>query len=271
MERERRWLKARSFWRDSACKPPPGNIGTLVILHSLAASVEQLCARSAGAPSVEELRPQFCTQCGKLARDGGRVRVRGHGFYNRQVCGLSEGWILIWVRRYLCRECGHTMSRLPDWLHPWRWYAAAVIIEALCRDLILGETARAIGVHFGRSGDANEWRSLRRWRAQLLVAPSLWGWLGMRLGVRAMARSREQGRLHLMGFLGEIHIKPGSVVTVLGELGTAVRATLSGRAHNRRQAWLVGRFRPGMARKPDSGSMPMALPTEKDSGRGPPE
>ena len=196
--------------------------------------------------------------------------MRGHGFYNRQVCGLSEGWILIWVRRYVCRDCGHTMSRLPDWLHPWRWYAAAVIIEALCRDLILGETARAIGVRFGRSGDASEWRSLRRWRAQLLASSSLWGWLRMRLGVRAAARSREQGRLHLMRFLGEMNIKPGSVVTVLAELCAAVRATVSGLVHNRRQAWLVGRFQPGLSRQPDSGSTPMALPTEKDSGPGPP-
>jgi len=123
----------------------------VVILHSLSVGVEQLSARGAGAPSVEELRPRFCTQCGRLARNGGRVRVQGHGFYSRQVCGLSQGWIVIWVRRYVCRDCGHTMSRLPDWLHPWRWYAAVVIIEALYRHLILGETARLISVRFGRT------------------------------------------------------------------------------------------------------------------------
>jgi hypothetical protein len=31
------------------------------------------------------------------------------------------------------------MSRLPDWLHSWRWYAATVIIEALFRHAILGD------------------------------------------------------------------------------------------------------------------------------------
>src|SRR5437867_4527466 len=159
---------------------------TVVILHSLAISVEQLCARSAGAPSVEELRPRFCAECGQLARDGGRVRVQGHGCYSRQVCGLSEGWIVVWVRRYLCRDCGHTMSRLPDWLHPWRWYAAAVIVEALYRHLILGETARWIGVRFGRSGEASEWRSLRRWRTQMahpvVGVADIVGLLGSRLG-----------------------------------------------------------------------------------------
>jgi hypothetical protein len=223
-----------------------------------------------GAPSVEELRPRFCTQCGQLARDGGRVRVQGHGLYSRQVCGVSEGWILIWVRRYLCRDCGHTMSRLPDWLHPWRWYAATVIIEALYRHLILGETARAIGVRFGRRGDASQWRSLRRWRKQLLVSPTLWGWLGSRLGIREPAESRKQGRLHLSRLLGEMRIGWESAAKVLCELAEAVRATLRGQVHNRRQAWPAAQFRPGGTSRRGSGSKPMVLPTEQDPGRGPP-
>lgn len=244
---------------------------TLVILHSLATGVEQLCARSAGAPSVEDLRPPFCTQCGELARDrNGAVCVQGHGFYNRQVCGLGGGWILIWVRRYVCRDCGHTMSRLSDWLHPWRWYAAAVIVEALCRHLILGETSRAIGIRFGRSEDHREWRSLRRWRAQLLVSPTLWGWLGPRLGVGSSAVSREQGRKHLTRFLGEMNVEMGLAAQTVPEFAGAVHATLSGRIHNRLRTWLLGRFHPGMVPAPDSGSMPLALPTEKDSGPDPP-
>ena len=92
------------------------------------------------------------------------------------------------------------MSRLPDWLHPCRWYAAAVIIEALYRYLIVGETAREIGMRFGRSPDHQEWRSLERWRAQLLVSPTLWGWLGLRLGIGSAAKSRDEGRVHLMRF-----------------------------------------------------------------------
>jgi hypothetical protein len=162
------------------------------------------------------------------------------------------------------------MSRLPDWLHPWRWYAAAVIIEALCRDLVLGETARAIGVRFGRGKDDSRWRSLRRWRAQLLVSPTLWGWLGLRLGVRSGAVSREQGRRHLTRFLGEMNVEMGLRAKAVPELCGAVRATLGGRIHNRLEAWLLGRFRPGTVPGSDSGLTPMALPTEKDSGRDPP-
>jgi hypothetical protein len=242
----------------------------VVILHSLSIGVEQLCARGAGAPSVEELRPRFCGQCGQLARDGERVRVQGHGLYSRQVCGLSEGWIVIWVRRYLCRECGHTMSRLPDWLHPWRWYAATVIIEALYRHLILRESACAIGMRFGRRHESSGWRSLRRWRAQLLVSPTLWGWLRSRLGISDAAQTQHQGRLHLTRLLGEMRIAWESTAKVLGELAAAVRRSLSGLVHNRREAWPVTQFRPGIRSDSDSGAKPAALPTEEDPVRGPP-
>jgi len=242
----------------------------VVILHSLAVSVEQLCARAAGAPSVEELRPRFCTQCGRLARDGGCVRVQGHGCYSRQVRGLRVGWIVIWVRRYLCRDCGHTMSRLPDWLHPWRWYAATVIIEALYRHLNLGETARAIGARFGRHAETQEWRSLRRWRAQLLVSPTLWGWLRSRLGIRQPAENRKQGQRHLTRWLGEMRLASESATKVLDALASAVRSSLSGLVHNRRTAWPVVQFRPGRSSDSDSGGKPATLPTEEGSGRGPP-
>lgn len=196
--------------------------------------------------------------------------MQGHGLYCRQVRGLGEGWIRIWVRRYVCRDCGHTMSRLPDWLHPWRWYAATVIIEALYRHLILQETGRAIGERFGRCGDESEWQSLRRWRAQLLVSPTLWGWLGSRLGIRQPAETRQQGGLHLTRLLGEMRIAWESAEKVLDELAAAVRRSLSGLVHNRRQAWPATQFRAGTVSDCRSGSKPEALPTEKDSVRGPP-
>src|SRR5262249_23660606 len=184
-------------------------------------------------------RPRSCSQCGQVARDGGRVRVQGHGLYRRQVCGLGEGWIVIWVRRYLCRDCGHTMSRLPDWLHPWRWYAATAIIEALYRHLIVKGPARTISLRFGRMGGGGEWRSLRRWRKQLLVSPTLWGSLGSRLGITEPAEHRKQGERHLSRLLGEMRIAYQSATTVLDKLATAVRRSLSGLVHNRRQAWPV--------------------------------
>jgi hypothetical protein len=158
------------------------------------------------------------------------------------------------------------MSRLPDWLHPWRWYAATVIVEALYRHLILKETARAIGARFAR-GDTQEWRSLRRWRAQLLVSPTLWGWLGPRLGIRKPAESRQQGQHHLTRWLGEMRMSWKSAV--LGELASAVRASLSGLVHNRLSAWPMTQFRAGTGSVADSGGTPTILPTEEGPGRGP--
>jgi hypothetical protein len=168
---------------------------SVVILHALAVLVEQLCARSVHAPSLEELRPKYCSnpECMVPARNAeGFLQLIGHGLYLRQVRGLREvSWIEIWIRRFRCRVCGCTMSVLPDWLHPWRWYAAPVIVEALYRHCVLGETACSIGIRFGRPMEAAEWRSLRRWRAQLLISPTLWGWFGPRLGIVKAAGDRK--------------------------------------------------------------------------------
>jgi hypothetical protein len=145
-----------------------------------------------------------------------------------------------------------------------------VIIEALYRHLILRETACAIGIRFGRRHESGGWRSLRRWRAQLLVLPTLWGWSGSRLGITAPAEDRKQGQRHLSRLLGEMRIAYESVTTVLDNLATAVRRSLSGLVHNRREAWPVTQFRPGIHSDSDSGAKPVALPTEEDPVRGPP-
>jgi hypothetical protein len=120
------------------------------------------------------------------------------------VRGLTEvGWIEIWIRRFLCRICGRTVSVLPDWLHPWRWYAAPVIIEALYRHCVLGETACSIGCLFGRPAEATEWRSLGPWRAQILISPTLWGWLGPRPGVIKPAADKREGAAHVLCLLSD--------------------------------------------------------------------
>lgn len=162
------------------------------------------------------------------------------------------------------------MSRLPDWLHPWRWYAATVILEALYRHLILGESAPAIRIRFQRQGEASAWRSLRRWREQLLVSPTLWGWLRSRLGIEKPAESRYQGRQYLSRLLGEMRMGWESTAKVLDELAMAVRASLSGQVHNRREAWPVTQFRPGIPSASASGRKPRTVPTEEVPGRGPP-
>jgi len=250
--------------------PPPHD--TVVIVHSLAISVEQLCARSPDAPSIGDLRPKFCVVCGQPSRDhGGVLQIVGHGMYSRQVRGLSEAaWIVIWVRRYLCLVCGHTISLLPDWLHPWRWYAATVIVEALCRHCILRETPRLIGIRFGRPADEPRWRSLDRWREQLLISPTLWGWLGLRLGVRRAAAGRGEAGSYLCRLLAEGNRQIRAGVEMLNAVPAAVRATLRDLVHNRKRAGTTGQFPPGRASSFSSVPTRRALPTEKGSGPDPP-
>ncbi len=244
----------------------------MVILHSRAATVEQLCAKSKDAASIHTLRPKYCAVCGEPAHgDGGILQIVGHGMYSRQVRGLTGAvWIVIWVRRFLCLVCGHTISRLPDWLHPWRWYAATVIVEALCRHCILMESARRIGVCFGRPADEQHWRSLDRWRVQLLISPTLWGWLGPRLAIRHGARDREEASSYLWRLLAEGNCQIRAELDLRGAVPAAVRATLKDLIHDRNRAGLIGHFPPGQSSAPTPVPIRQILPTEKDSGRGPP-
>ena len=201
----------------------------------------------------------------------GVLQVVGHGMYSRQVCGLVEtGWIVIWIRRFLCLACGRTMSLLPDRLHPWRWYAGTVIIEALFRHCILLESAAAIGARFGRPEDAVEWRSLRRWRGQLLVSPTLWGWLGPRLGVTKPAANRNEGKTRLERLLAEGGCIARSGILALEEVSGAVRKTLRDLVHDRKKAWSLKSFLPGFLSSDSSARLRPASPTEKDSGPDPP-
>jgi hypothetical protein len=239
----------------------------LIILHSHALYVEQLCARSGDAPSREKTRPRHCVICGQAARNAdGILQVVGHGLYSRQVRGLTEtGWITVWVQRFLCLMCGHTMSLLPDWLLPWRWYAAAAIVESLYRHCILQESAVSIGFRFGRPKDSTEWKSLRRWRNQLLISPTLWGWLGPRLGATKPAVNRNKAKIYLERLLAEGRLGDG-----LESISDAVRRTLGDLIHNRKTAWPVKRFLPGLSWSGLQDPPSRNLPTEKDSGPGPP-
>jgi hypothetical protein len=248
-------------------RPTIAPLKLVIILHSLALYVEQLCARSADAPSFEKIRPTHCVFCGQAAQNAeGILQVVGHGMYSRQVRGLTEtGLLTVWIQRFLCLVCGHTMSLLPDWLLPYRWYAATAIVEALYRHCILQETAASIGVRFGQSADATEWKSLHRWRKQLLTSPTLWGWLGPRLGVIQPAANRNEAKNYIKRLLAE-----GWHNGAIEAIPDAVRKTLQDLAHNRKTALPLRRFLPSLFSKDSPCSSCCAFPTEKDSGPGPP-
>jgi hypothetical protein len=69
----------------------------LIILHSLAVGVEQLCARSDDAPSLDDLRPIFCVICGQAARNAeGILQLVGHGMYLQVGSSYGSSAFFAW-------------------------------------------------------------------------------------------------------------------------------------------------------------------------------
>ena len=133
-------------------------------------------------PSTDELRPVQCPSCGIAAGAPGALRIVGHGLYRRQLLGLPDApeGLVIFVRRFLCLACQKTASILPDEVHPRRWYAGSAILVALVGYLIHGVSAARVRAEIGAAPGSRGWKSLERWRTQLLN--SLWFWKGAELG-----------------------------------------------------------------------------------------
>lgn len=193
-----------------------------------------------GAPGVHELgtieecRPERCPWCGAPGRDeSDRLTMQSHGRYRRQALGQPGGrGMLVWIRRFLCRLCGHTQSILPQWLHPWRWYRGDRIVEVLFRSEIRGEPIEQLQQEVtGTGGGRREkgWRTLTRWKQDLLNKPSLFGWLGSRaseaLGVGA--------RLGVLLFGQQPGGSPALEQWTVEAVSNAATAALAGTCHLR--------------------------------------
>ncbi len=164
----------------------------MIIVCSICDSVEELFD-PARLPRVDELRPSSCPLCGELAfSPGKRFGIVGHGTYQRQVLGVVDAAqaAITLVRRYLCRGCERTINILSDHLHPRRWYGGGAILEALELHLLKDLSEREIRKRFGITVDSESWRTLRRWRSELLL--TLWYWLARRLGVRGTGQDSQR-------------------------------------------------------------------------------
>lgn len=214
----------------------------MIIVQALCDFVEEVLDRTR-LPSVDALRPASCPLCGHLAVSPGEpLGIVGHGTYERQVLGVVEescGRTTTLVRRYLCRGCGRTLSVLADHLHPRRWYAAAVILEALRLHLIEEvcepEIRRRLGIEVG----SESWRSLRRWRTELLWP--LWGWLARSLGIGTPAATRSEGRRRLLRLFSQA-VPRSSSQSAARRLGVST-------VHFQGISWSLGRDPPEEIRR----------------------
>ena len=147
-------------------------------------------------PSTDELRPVQCPSCSMAAGSPGAFRIVGHGLYRRQLLGLPDApeGLVIFVRRFLCLACQKTASILPDEVHPRRWYAGSAILVALVGYLIHGVSAARVRAEIGAATGSRGWKSLERWRTQLLN--SLWFWKGAELGHAAAVVGGGTSRPH---------------------------------------------------------------------------
>jgi len=164
----------------------------------------------------------------------------GHGSYRRQVLGAVVGRseALVRIRRFRCRGCGGTISVLPDLLHPRRWYGAWVLLEALILHLVARLSVKRVEYRLRRRVSAGGWRSLRRWRAELLAG--LWTERAGELGSRGEAATQGEARRRLQRLVSLVGVsaRPG---------GGARAAPLLSRdwIHDSCQSWRRGSARPG--------------------------
>lgn len=214
----------------------------VVIVRPFAVSVECL-SQLDRLPSVDELRPSSCPLCDEPARPpGAGLRIVGHGKYRRQVLGLLGGCrsVVIWVRRFLCRGCRRTISVLPDALYPGRWYAVAAILLSLVLSLLSGEPAPRIRSRFTDAGESRGWKTLERWRRQLLSP--LWHWLALQLGYTGPPPDR-QGCKHRLTRLMSLH--GGSAESDAPEIEELAHRLVAATAHVGAIGWDHHRGRPG--------------------------
>ena len=122
-------------------------------------------------------RPAGCPHCGL-------ARLWGHGGYARKADRdrASSGALNpVLIPRFLCQDCRHTCSRLPECIAPRRWYGWAVQ-QVVLLWLLAGGSVHQAAVQGGVDR-----HTVRRWRERLRARDEVFGF-------RLRARFPELGR-----------------------------------------------------------------------------
>ncbi len=209
------------------------------IVLALAIAVED-CVSPDRLPSVAALRPPTCPHCHEPAkRPGSSLGIVGHGTYTRQVRGLpGAAEIVIHVRRFRCLGCERTFGVLPAKLLPWRWYAGSAILLALVGSLLLGRSARALCARMAFGATSAGWKSLERWRRDLLVR--LWFWKAREIGFDAKRDAHER-RSCARGLERLLALVSAHAHSARGELESAACRLAEHTAHTRTRSWRIAR------------------------------
>ena len=194
-------------------------------------------------PSVEELRPLACPSCQEPARTGKGLRIVGHGTYERQVLGLRSScrYVVILIRRFFCRGCRRTISVLPNDLYPGRWYAGIAILLSLALSLLRGRADARVRQHITGTREGRDWRTLERWRGQILCP--LWNWLARQVGASGPPGDRSESARRLMRLLLLHRTRSDSPGRVIG-LAWIVRQLVVATAHAGTIGWQIHRGLP---------------------------
>jgi len=216
------------------------DLNLVVIVRPFPVSVESLSQRSC-LPSVDELRPSCCPLCQEPARTEEGLRIVGHGTYERQLLGLIGGCrdVVIWIRRFLCRKCRHTISVQPDELYPGRWYGGVAILLSLVLSLLRHKADAEVRERIAGPRESRGWKTLERWRQQLLSP--LWMWLARQLGVNGPPGDRKDSRRRLSQLLS---LHGAGTNSLTEEITQVVRQLLGATAHVRSVGWEIRRGLP---------------------------
>ena len=219
----------------------------VVSVRRFPVSVESMSQRSC-LPSVDELRPSCCPLCQEPARTEKGLRIVGHGTYKRQLLGLLGGCreMLIWIRRFLCRSCRHTISVQPDGLYPGRWYAGVAIVLSLVLSLLRDKPDAEVRERIAGHMESRGWKTLERWRQQLLSP--LWMWLARQLGVSGPPGDREESRRRLSRLLS-LH-GAGTDSLTEEDFAQVARQLVGATAHVRSVGWEIRRGLPAGLERP---------------------
>lgn len=179
-------------------------------------------------PDVEQCRPACCRWCGRVAHDGLRLSLYGHGRRPRDVVVLPFGecararLVSTWARRYRCCHCNRTCTVLPQGVLSRYLYTAWAIVvawflveaEPVGAGVDDAEAYRRQGMYARSDWTAvsrYRWRSIGRWKSALQRR-----WAALVVGVsRWLIEVRQRGgsgRLQELVRLAVAHLGCGSEV-----------------------------------------------------------